>query len=95
MNRITDIVIATQLSTCMAAFCTFMAHLIDNGSILNANWHFAVYVLLAIATVFMLFPHLVSHKAEARTNADLLNSVYGYEKYPDATYRYNSEREHY
>lgn len=81
MNRVTDIVIATQCSTVMAACCTVLAILIDNGTILNANWQFAVYVLLTVATIFMLVPHIVSHKTEHTTNAELLNSIYGYEKY--------------
>lgn len=69
MNRVTDIVIATQCSTVMAACCTVLAILIDNGTILNANWQFAVYVLLTVATIFMLVPHIVSHKTE-RTHDD-------------------------
>jgi len=59
MNKITDIVIATQLSTCFAAFFTYCAHMIENGSWLNPNWLFAVYILLAFAMTFMLVPHII------------------------------------
>ena len=60
-NHITDIILTTQLATSIAAVCTYLAHLIENGSILNPNWMFAVYILMAIAMVFMLFPHLICH----------------------------------
>ena len=73
MNNVKDIVIATQLSTCFAAFFTFIAHLIENGSILNDNWMWAVYVLMSFAFIFMLFPHIISHKAdEHKRNLEML-----------------------
>jgi hypothetical protein len=62
MNRVTDIVIATQLCTAIAALFTFLAHLIENGTILNPNWMFAVYVLMFFACLFMLFPHIIASK---------------------------------
>ena len=69
MNRLTDMTIGTQLSTVIAAIATYLAHLIENGSILNPNWGFMVYVLLVIAMFFMLLPYLlVDH--EVRTLSD-------------------------
>lgn len=62
LNAITDLTIATQFSTVVAAVCTYLAHLIENGTILNANWMFAVYVLLVIAMIFMLFPYVCAQK---------------------------------
>jgi len=61
MNRITDIIVATQLSTVVAFACMYLAHLIEAGHILNPNWNFAVWVLLAVAIFFMLLPHLICH----------------------------------
>ena len=61
MNRITDILIATQFSTVVAFACMYLAHLIEAGHILNPNWNFAVWVLLAVAMFFMLLPHFICH----------------------------------
>ena len=60
-NRITDILLTSQMSTAFAAFCTYCAHMIENGSWLNDNWMFAVYVLMIIAMFFMLLPHIICH----------------------------------
>ena len=59
MNRLTDMTLATQFSTVIAGVCTYLAHLIEAGHILNPNWNFAVYVLLVIAMVFMILPYLI------------------------------------
>lgn len=71
MNRITDLVISTQIATIVAALLTYWAHLIENGTVLNANWHFMIYILLASAVVFMLFPHLVAGGKGMPTQADM------------------------
>lgn len=64
MNRITDVILSTQLCTFFAAVCTYCAHMIERGSWLNPNWGFAVYLLLGCGTVFMLLPHLICHPKE-------------------------------
>jgi hypothetical protein len=80
VNKITDIVIATQLSTCFAAFFTYIAHLIENGSILNANWMWAVYVLMGFAMTFMLVPHIICKDKEHDPFADITITESGHLK---------------
>ena len=58
MNRLTDIKLGTTLSTIVSMLCMYLAHLIGNGSILNDNWNFMIYVSLVISMIFMVFPYL-------------------------------------
>jgi len=58
MNRLTDIMLGTQLCTWLSAVFMYIAHLIEHGAILNPNWHWAIYALLGIAVFFMLLPHI-------------------------------------
>lgn len=58
MNKVTDIKLGTQLSTVFAMISMYIAHLIGNGTILNDNWNFMIYICLIISTVFMVFPYL-------------------------------------
>ena len=59
MNKITDTIIATQVSTIFACIITTVAHLIDNGSILNNNWQFMVIPLVVLACLFMALPYII------------------------------------
>jgi hypothetical protein len=60
MNKIIDIKLSTQLSTVIAMVLTYLAHIIGNGTILNDNWTFMVYVLIPMAMLFMVLPYLFS-----------------------------------
>jgi len=75
INKLTDYVIATQLSTVFAAVCVYCAHLVASGAILNDNWDFSVYVLLTVATLFMLFPHIVGERGAHAEQVDLLDFI--------------------
>jgi hypothetical protein len=75
MNNVKDIVIATQLSTAVAAAVTYCAHIIENGTILNANWLWAVYVLMGIAVIFMLVPHLLVTSTYLNIKMDVEDAV--------------------
>lgn len=55
MNKILDLIMATQLSTSFAWMCAVGAHLVDKFA--NENWQFSVYVLLGICVIFMLAPY--------------------------------------
>ena len=72
MNKIQDLVIATQFSTVCAAVCTYIAHLIASGAVLNENWDFSVYLLLVIATIFMLAPHLLDTSKPSNKNPETI-----------------------
>lgn len=61
MNKFIDSIIATQLSTVIAAALTCCAHMISTGEILNPNWDFAIYLCLGVATLFMAIPYII-HK---------------------------------
>ena len=57
MNKITDTIVATQLTTWVAAALVYSANLIFTGELLNHNWDFAGYLGIIVATIFMLLPY--------------------------------------
>lgn len=63
MSKLLDLVIAVQLSTCIAFFCAIGAHLVSNHA--NENWQFSVYVLNTIGVLFMLIPYLIFDREES------------------------------
>ena len=62
MNRVTDLLLSAQLCTSIAAIFMYLAHLIENGTILNPEWKWMYIASLALAVFWMLFPHLICHK---------------------------------
>jgi Na+/phosphate symporter len=66
VRKLTDLIVATQMSTSFAFFCAIGAHLVATKA--NENWQFSVYVLLVIAVLFMLFPHIVTGDNDEPTN---------------------------
>lgn len=70
MNKVTDIKLGTTLSTIASMLCMYFAHLIGNGSILNDNWNFMIYVSLVIAMFFMIFPYLFHNDTDTVKQGD-------------------------
>lgn len=57
MNKLFDLIIATQLSTSFAWMCAIGAHLVERYA--NENWQFSVWVLIVISATFSLAPYLL------------------------------------
>lgn len=63
-----DIIISTQAASFAAYACMYGAHLVSVQT--NEHWNFAIYVLLAIGVVFMLFPYLVTDDRDVKALED-------------------------
>lgn len=61
MNKVTDVLIASQLCTIIGCTLTFVAHLQSSGQLLNNNWDWLAILCVAIAMFFLLLPHLICH----------------------------------
>lgn len=61
MNKTTDTIFGTQLSTGVAAALTFVAHLQSSRLLLNENWDWLAILCVITAAFFMLLPHLICH----------------------------------
>lgn len=72
MNKIMDTIISTQMSCTIAYGAMIGAHLVERHA--NENWQFAIYVLLAIGVLFMLFPYLFMDKS-VEENEHKLNRI--------------------
>lgn len=64
MNKLVDLMLATQLSTSFAWICAIGAHL--TAKYMNDNWQFAVYFQLVLSVLFMLVPYLIYEREENR-----------------------------
>jgi hypothetical protein len=70
VNKTIDTIIATQLASFFACVFAYLAHLIENGTILNDNWMWAVWVLMGFSVLFWLAPYLVIKPKPELSRAD-------------------------